>query len=77
MPRRRPRRPARGGALMTPRDSDFRTFITPIKHPRFDWRVTVTRLSDGTTKTDRASGGWTAAEAVAMRLQTELTEVSR
>jgi hypothetical protein len=58
-------------------DKDFRVFIDSIKHPKWDWRVTVTRYSDGETMEEFASGGWPIAEAVARRLMHDLGGTER
>jgi len=60
-------------------DKDFRTFITPLSGQmsagKWDYRVVVVRLSDGCTKQEKVSGGWSVAEAVARRLQKELANL--
>ena len=57
-------------------DKDFRAFIMPLKGKasagKWDWRVVVQRLTDGVTKTEKCSGGWLIAEAVANRLMRDL-----
>lgn len=55
-----------------PRSVDFRVWIHPVKHPKWDYRVVVQRLTDGVTKTERVSGGEPILEATVNRLAHEL-----
>jgi len=55
---------------------DFRVHISPLSQAasrgKYDWRTTVQRLTDGTTKTALVSGGWTVAESYAEKLAHDL-----
>ena len=57
------------GQMATLRSVDFRVTITALSEKagngRYDWRVTVQRLTDGMTSTERVSGGWPVAETYA------------
>lgn len=56
--------------------TDFRVHITPLSEAagegKYDWRVTVQRLTDGATRTERVSGGWVVAEQYATMMAHKL-----
>ncbi len=52
-------------------ERNYRVWIVPVKgkaSKEWDWRVTVQRLTDGVTATQRVSGDWPVAEACAEAL---------
>lgn len=57
-------------------EKNFRAWITPLtgkaSEGKWDWRVTVQRLTDGMTTTEKVSGGWPVAEAYAEFLARKL-----
>ena len=54
------------------KSTDFRAWIKSLSdkagNSKYDYRVTVQRLTDGLTKTERVSGGWNIAEAYCDKL---------
>lgn len=63
-------------ATTTVKPTDFRVIINPLSEKqsqgKWDFRVVVTRLTDGTTKAELVSGGHIIAESVANRLARDL-----
>lgn len=62
--------------METLKSTDFRVQIDPLvgkqSEGKWDYRVIVTRLTDGMTKTERVSGGWKTADYYANKLAHDL-----
>jgi hypothetical protein len=58
------------------KESDFREFVKPLtgksSQGKWDYRVTVQRLTDGATRTIKVSGGIPIIEIYAQKLRREL-----
>lgn len=51
---------------------NIRSIVKAVTDPRWDFRVTVVRLSDGRFRTDLVSGGAPIVDATIRRLTEEL-----